>query len=90
MKKQIVLLVAAIVIALLALASLAEAKTKKTLPAIHEGLVIPSCTTGWVAISWMTDPTVIEWVATHPENACAKASRLYVCREGKDLSVRCD
>ena len=36
------------------------------------------------------DDLVKEWASTHDKHECADASTVYVCRAGKNLSVRCE
>ena len=70
---------------------------KSDLPALKGGKVatadkspIPTCFAGDRAKLASTDPLLTEWVASHEKHACAGASTLYVCRAGKNLSVRCE
>ncbi len=50
---------------------------------------IPSCTFGRAKMS-ASDELVQEWASTHEKHDCAGASVVYVCRAGKNLSVRCE
>ena len=50
---------------------------------------IPSCTTGRAKLAG-SDELVTEWASTHEKHACASASTVYVCRAGRNLSVRCE
>ena len=75
----------------------AETVKKADLPALKGGKVaaadkspIPTCFAGDRAKLASSDPLVTEWVASHEKHACAGASTLYVCRAGKNLSVRCE
>ena len=75
----------------------AETIKKADLPALKGGKVaaadkspIPTCFAGDRAKLASTDPLLTEWVASHEKHACASASTLYVCRAGKNLSVRCE
>lgn len=66
---------------------------KANLPALKGGKVaknsdgIPGCATGRakVALSSLGD-----WTTAHPDHACLGAAEVYVCRVGKNLSVRCE
>lgn len=66
---------------------------KADLPALKGGKVakntdgIPGCATGRakVALSSLGD-----WESNHPGHACAGVAEVYVCRVGKNLSVRCE
>jgi hypothetical protein len=51
---------------------------------------IPLCSIGELTTSWLIDPSVVQWVASHPGHRCAKASILHVCRDGRALRVRCE
>jgi hypothetical protein len=33
---------------------------------------------------------IVEWASTHEKHDCAGASTVYVCRAGKNISVRCE
>lgn len=48
---------------------------------------IPGCATGRakVALSSLGD-----WAEAHKDHACAGVAEVYVCRVGKNLSVRCE
>jgi hypothetical protein len=50
---------------------------------------VPSCTVGRAKLA-ASDELVIEWKSTHEKHDCAGASVVYVCRAGKNLSVRCE
>lgn len=50
---------------------------------------IPSCTTGRAKMD-SSEGVVKEWAATHEKHDCAGAATVYVCRAGKNLSVRCE
>lgn len=50
---------------------------------------IPSCTVGRAKMAG-SDELVKEWASTHEKHDCAGASTVYVCRAGKNLSVRCE
>lgn len=87
-----------IALALTLCAGFANAETvkKADLPALKGGKVaavknpIPTCFAGDRAKLASTDPLVTEWAATHEKHACAGATTVYVCRAGKNLSVRCE
>lgn len=74
----------------------AETVKKADLPALKGAKVkaekspIPTCFAGDRAKMASTDPLLTEWVASHEKHVCASASTLYVCRAGKNLSVRCE
>ena len=51
---------------------------------------VPSCMTKTRAKVAASDEALKEWVSTHEKHACATAGTLYVCRAGKNLSVRCE
>ena len=75
----------------------AETVKKADLPALKGGKVakadkspIPTCFNGDRAKLASSDPLVTEWVSSHEKHVCASASTLYVCRAGKNLSVRCE
>jgi hypothetical protein len=69
---------------------------KADLPALKGGKAkaenspIPTCFGGSRAKLAATDDLVKEWAATHDKHECASASTVYVCRAGKNLSVRCE
>lgn len=50
---------------------------------------VPSCTVGRAKMAG-SDELVKEWASTHEKHDCAGASVVYVCRAGKNLSVRCE
>jgi len=75
----------------------AETVKKADIPALKGGKVakadkspIPTCFNGDRAKLASSDPLVTEWVSSHEKHVCASASTLYVCRAGKNLSVRCE
>ena len=74
----------------------AEIVKKADLPALKGGKAkaaqnpIPTCFGGSRAKLSSTDDLVKEWAATHAKHECADASTVYVCRAGKNLSVRCE
>ena len=74
-----------------------EVIKKADLPALKGAKVaaadknpIPTCFAGDRLKLASTDPLVTEWVASHDKHPCAGASTIYVCRAGKNLSVRCE
>jgi len=96
---RILIIAQAFAIAATLYAGLAHAETvkKSDLPALRGGKVanadknpIPTCFAGYRAKMASTDPLLTEWVASHEKHVCASASTLYVCRAGKNLSVRCE
>jgi len=48
---------------------------------------IPGCATGRAKVD---GDTMEEWASAHPTHACSAAKTMYVCRVGKNLSVRCE
>ena len=74
----------------------AEIVKKGDLPALKGGEAkasanpIPTCFGGSRAKLSATDDLVKEWASTHDKHECADASTVYVCRAGKNLSVRCE
>jgi len=66
---------------------------KADLPALKGGKVaknsdgIPSCTTGRAKVQ---SSTLGDWATAHKDHACAGVAEVYVCRAGKNLSVRCE
>ena len=50
---------------------------------------IPSCTAGRAKLAG-SDELVHSWTSTHAKHECAGASVVYVCRAGRNLSVRCE
>jgi hypothetical protein len=96
---KLLVIAQATIIALTLAAGFAHAETVKKgdLPATLKGAKvkaekspIPTCFAGDRAKLASTDPLLTEWVASHEKHACASASTLYVCRSGKNLSVRCE
>jgi hypothetical protein len=96
---RILILAQSIAIAATLYAGFAHAETvkKADLPALKGGKVakadknpIPTCFAGDRAKLASTDPLLADWVASHDKHDCAGASTLYVCRAGKNLSVRCE
>ena len=95
---RILILAQATIIALTLAAGFAHAETvkKADLPALKGGKVkaapnaIPTCFAGDRAKLDASDATVKEWASTHEKHPCAGASVVYVCRAGKNLSVRCE
>ena len=96
---RILIIAQATIIAATLYAGFAHAETvkKADLPALKGGKVaaadkspIPTCFAGDRAKLSATDPLLTEWVASHEKHVCASASTLYVCRAGKNLSVRCE
>ena len=73
-----------------------ELVKKSDLPALKGGKSkaepspIPTCFDGNRAKMPMSDELLTEWRATHAKHECAGASTVYVCRAGKNLSVRCE
>jgi len=99
MTTKLLVIAQATIIAATIYAGFAHAETVKqaNLPALKGGKVatadtspIPTCFAGDRAKLASTDPLLTEWVASHEKHACAGASTLYVCRAGKNLSVRCE
>jgi hypothetical protein len=75
----------------------AEVVKKSDLPALKGGKVaaadrspIPTCFAGDRLKVASSDALVTDWVASHEKHACAQAPTLYICRAGKNLSVRCE
>ena len=95
---RILIIAQAFAIAATLYAGFAQAETvkKADMPALKGGKVkaekspIPTCFNGDRAKLASTDPLLTEWVASHEKHACAGAATLYVCRAGKNLSVRCE
>jgi hypothetical protein len=99
MTTKLLVLAQSIAIAATLYAGFAQAETvkKADLPALKGGKVaaadknpIPTCFAGDRLKVSASDPLVTEWVASHDKHDCAGASTLYVCRAGKNLSVRCE
>ena len=53
---------------------------------------IPGCATGREKLSGkdLDSEPIASWRATHDKHPCADAGTLWVCRVGKNLSVRCE
>lgn len=74
----------------------AEIVKKAALPALKGGKAtaaknpIPTCFGGDRAKLSATDDVVKDWAANHEKHDCAGAATVYVCRAGKNLSVRCE
>jgi hypothetical protein len=76
-------------------ASASEIIKRDDLPALKGGKTaknvdgVPSCTVGRAKMA-ASEEMVKEWATTHEKHECAGASTVYVCRAGKNISVRCE